>query len=131
MAQHKRGIPRTQTTLLPPTLEDYAGRHSVARVIDAYVNGVDVVALGFKKSVAADTGRRAYAPDDLLRLYLYGYWNRICASRKLEVECQRTQSGADVADGAACARPQDNRRLPPCQRAGIARGVCPVRAVPA
>jgi len=89
MAQHKRGIPRTQTTLLPPTLEDYAGRHSVARVIDAYVNGVDVVALGFKKSVAADTGRRAYAPDDLLRLYLYGYWNRICASRKLEVECQR------------------------------------------
>ena len=89
MAQHKRGVPRTQTALLPPTLEDYAGRDSVARVIDAYVNGVDVVALGFKKSVATGTGRPAYAPDDLLRLYLYGYWNRIRASRKLEIECHR------------------------------------------
>jgi transposase len=87
--QHKRGLPRTQTALLPPTLEDYAGRHSVARVIDAYVSGLDVVALGFAKSVPAHTGRRAYAPDDLLRLYLYAYWNRIRGSRKLEVECQR------------------------------------------
>jgi transposase len=89
MGQHKRGVARTQTALLPPTLEDYAGSDSVARVIDAYVNGVDVVALGFKKSVAAHTGRRAYAPDDLLRLYLYGYWNRIRASRRLETECHR------------------------------------------
>lgn len=89
MTQHKRGIARTQTALLPPTLEDYAGRESVARVIEAYVTGVDVVALGFQKSVAARTGRPAYAPDDLLRLYLYGYWNRIRASRRLETECHR------------------------------------------
>lgn len=87
--QHKRGIPRTQTALLPPTLEDYAGARSVARVIDAYVNGVDVRAVGFSNSVAGRTGRPPYAPDDLLRLYLYGYWNRIRSSRKLEVECQR------------------------------------------
>jgi transposase len=87
--QHKRGLARTQTALLPPTLEDYAGAHSVARVIDAYVSVLDVVALGFAKSVPAHTGRRAYAPDDLLRLYLYAYWNRIRGSRKLEVECQR------------------------------------------
>ena len=89
MTQHKRGVARTQTALLPPTLEDYAGRDSVTRVIEAYVNGVDVVALGFQKSVAARTGRPAYAPDDLLRLYLYGYWNRIRASRRLEIECHR------------------------------------------
>jgi transposase len=87
--QHKRGLPRTQTALLPPTLEDYAGARSVVRVIDAYVDGVDVRAVGFSNSVAGPTGRPPYAPDDLLRLYLYGYWNRIRSSRKLEVECQR------------------------------------------
>lgn len=87
--QHKRGIARTQTALLPPAIEDYAGAQSVARVIDEYVNGLDMVALGFAKSVAADTGRPAYAPDDLFRLYLYSYWNRLGGSRKLEVECQR------------------------------------------
>lgn len=87
--QHKRGIPRTQTALLPPTIEDYAGPQSVARLIDEYVNGLDMMALGFARSVAADTGRPGYAPDDLFRLYLYGYWNRLGGSRKLEVECQR------------------------------------------
>lgn len=87
--QHKRGIPRTQTTLLPAAVEDYVGAYSLPRVIDAYVNGLDMGALGFEKSVPAATGRPAYAPDDLLKLYLYGYWNRIRSSRKLEVECQR------------------------------------------
>lgn len=87
--QHKRGIPRTQTALLPATIEDYAGPQSVVRVIDAYVDGLDIVALGFAKSVVADTGRAPYAPDDLLRLYLYAYWNRLDGSRTLEAECQR------------------------------------------
>ena len=87
--QHKRGIPRTQTALLPPTIEDYAGPRSVARVIDEYVDGLDMMGLGFARSVAADTGRPGYAPDDLFKLYLYGYWNRVGGSRKLEVECQR------------------------------------------
>lgn len=87
--QHKAGIARTQTALLPPTLEDDAGVDSVARLIDEYVNGLDSRALGFVRSVPADTGRPGYAPDDLLRLYLYGYWNRLGGSRKLEVECRR------------------------------------------
>lgn len=87
--QHKGGIPRTQTALLPPTLEDYAGAQSVARLIDEYVSGVDLRALGFVRSVPADTGRPGYAPDDLLRLYLYAYWNRLGGSRKLEEECRR------------------------------------------
>ena len=86
---HKRGIPRTQTVLLPLAVEDYVGANTLPRVIDAYVNGLDVVTLGFGKSVPADTGRPPYAPDDLLRLYLYGYWNRVRSSRRLEAECKR------------------------------------------
>jgi transposase len=86
---HKRGIPRTQTALLPLAVEDYVGRDTLPRVIDAYVSGLDMVALGFVRSVPAETGRPGYAPDDLLRLYLYGYWNRVRSSRRLEAECKR------------------------------------------
>jgi len=87
--QHKRGIARTQTALLPPAVEDYVGAHALVRVIDRYVDGLDMVALGFRKSVPLGEGRPPYAPDDLLKLYLYGYWNRVRTSRKLEAECQR------------------------------------------
>jgi len=87
--QHKRGLARTQTALLPPAVEDYVGKHALVRVIDLYVNGLDMVALEFKHSVVLDEGRPPYAPDDLLKLYLYGYWNRIRTSRKLEAECRR------------------------------------------
>ena len=89
MSKHKRGLARTQTALLPPAVEDYVGAHSVARVIDAYVNELNLRELGFANSVPADTGRPGYAPDDLLRLYLYGYWNRVRSSRRLEAECKR------------------------------------------
>jgi transposase len=87
--QHKRGLARTQTALLPPTVEDYVEAHAMVRVIDLYVNGLDMVALKFKHSVVLDEGRRPYAPDDLLKLYLYGYWHRVRSSRKLEAECKR------------------------------------------
>jgi transposase len=87
--QHKRGLARTQTALLPPAVEDYVGKHALVRVIDQYVNGLDMVALEFKHSVVLDEGRPPYAPDDLLKLYLYGYWNRVRTSRRLEAECQR------------------------------------------
>lgn len=87
--KHKRGLPRTQSALLPASVEDYVGPESLVRVIDAYVNGLDMVALGFKRATAADTGRPGYAPDDLLKLYLYGYWNELTGSRKLEAACKR------------------------------------------
>jgi transposase len=87
--EHKRGIARTQTALLPAAVEDYVGAHALVRVIDRYVEGLDMVRLGFEKSVPAPTGRPSYAPADLLKLYLYGYWNGVRSSRKLEVECQR------------------------------------------
>lgn len=89
MANHKRGLSRTQTALLPAAVEDYVSEFSLVRVIDAYVNGLNMAGLGFKYAVVRDEGRPPYAPDDLLRLYLYGYWNRIRASRKLEAECRR------------------------------------------
>ena len=68
--QHKRGVARTQTALLPPAVEDYVGAHALVRVIDLYVEGLDLVALRFKKSVPLGEGRPPYAPDDLLKLYL-------------------------------------------------------------
>lgn len=71
--QHKRGLARTQTALLPPAVEDYVGKHALVRVIDRYVDGLDMAGLGFKKSVPLGEGRPPYAPDDLLKLYLYGY----------------------------------------------------------
>jgi transposase len=86
---HRRGIPRTQTALLPAAVEDYVGAHALVRVIDAYVEGLDMAGLGFKKSVPLGEGRPPYAPADLLKLYLYGYWNRVRSSRRLEAECQR------------------------------------------
>ena len=89
MSQHKRGLARTQTALLPPAVEDYVGAHALVRVIDQYVNGLNMATLGFKHSVVRNEGRPPYAPDDLLKLYLYGYWNRIRSSRKLEAECRR------------------------------------------
>ena len=88
-SKHKRGIARTQTALLPPAVEDYVSAHNVVRVVDEYVSGLNMLELGFDKSVAAYTGRPSYAPDDLLRLYLYGYWNRVRSSRRLEIECHR------------------------------------------
>jgi transposase len=89
VSKHKAGISRTQTALLPPTLEDYAAVNSMVRVIDQYVGGLDLVALGFTHSVAADTGAPGYAAADLLRLYVYGYCNRIRHSRQLATECER------------------------------------------
>jgi len=89
MSKHKTGISRTQTALLPPTLDDYAEANSIVRVIDRYVAGLDLVALGFSRSLPAHTGTPAYAAADLLKLYLYGYWHSIRHSRRLEAECRR------------------------------------------
>jgi transposase len=89
MTQHRRGTARTQTALLPPAIEDYVEKDALVRVIDAYVEGLDLTQLGFRKSVPQAEGRPPYAPADLLKLYLYGYWNRVRTSRRLEAECRR------------------------------------------
>lgn len=83
------GRDREQGTILPERVEDYVGEENPVRVIDAYVDSLDMGSLGFDKAVPAETGRPAYDPRDLLKLYLYGYLNKIRSSRKLMTECGR------------------------------------------
>jgi transposase len=83
------GVDRGQASLLPASLEDYIKADSPARVIDAFVAGLDVVELGFDRAVPASTGRPPYDPRDLLKLYIYGYFNEVRSSRRLERECRR------------------------------------------
>jgi len=83
------GENRDQSTLLPDNIDDYVDAENAVRVIDAYVDSLDLEALGFTKARSKDTGRPPYAPGDLLKLYIYGYMNRIRSSRRLEVETKR------------------------------------------
>jgi transposase len=84
-----RGPDRLEVQLLPACLEDYVGPNCPARFIDAYVEGLDFIALGFRHAQPAATGRPPYHPADLLKLYLYGYLQRIRSSRRLQAEAVR------------------------------------------
>jgi len=84
-----RGPDRSQVQLLPPCFEDYVKAEAPVRFIDAFVEGLDLGGLGFTRAQAAATGRPPYHPADLLKLYLYGYLNRIRSSRRLEAEASR------------------------------------------
>jgi transposase len=86
---YQRGPDRSEVQLLPPCLEDYVAPDAPARFMDAYVEGLDFRALGFQRAQPADTGRPPYHPADLLKLYLYGYLNRVRSSRRLEAEAAR------------------------------------------
>ena len=89
MGRYVEGWDRRQTFLLPECLDDYVCGDNPVRVIEAFVDELDVGALGFERAVPADTGRPGYHPTVLLKLYIYGYLNRIAASRRLEREAQR------------------------------------------
>lgn len=84
-----QGEDRGQASLLPSRLEDYVSVDASVRVIDAFVSGLDVVGLGFVRARAAATGRPGYDPRDLLKLYVWGYFNEIRSSRRLERACHR------------------------------------------
>jgi transposase len=84
-----QGEGRHQGALFPVLLDGLVPGDHVCRVIDAFVNGLKMAALGFERAEAADTGRPGYDPRDLLKLYLYGYLNQIRSSRRLETECHR------------------------------------------
>src|SRR6266704_739387 len=81
-----RGVTRNQVILFPETVEDYITEDNPVRFIDAFVSSLDLGELGFMRAQPAETGRPAYDPSDLLRLYLYGYLNRVRSSRMLERE---------------------------------------------
>jgi transposase len=89
MMAHVTGESRDQTTLFPEVLDDLVGRDDPVRVIDAFVDTLDLAELGFSRVAAGQMGRPAYAPGDLLKLYIYGYLHRVRASRRLEAETHR------------------------------------------
>jgi transposase len=82
------GEDRNQATLFPERLDDYVGEDHAVRVIDVFIDDLDISGLGFKAEAAA-TGRPGYHPKMMLKLYVYGYLNRVQSSRRLEVEAQR------------------------------------------
>src|SRR5712664_1466492 len=84
-----QGEGRTQGTLFPVCLEELIPDDHVCRVIDAFVDRLDMARLEFERAEAAETGRPGYDPRDLLKLYLYGYLQQIRSSRRLELECRR------------------------------------------
>jgi len=87
--KHRAAHDRAQTLLLPETVEDYVAPDNPVRFLDAFVAQLDLHTLGFAKAIPAHTGRPPYDPGDLLRLYLYGYGQRLRSSRVLERECGR------------------------------------------
>jgi transposase len=86
---HVRGQSRYQATLYPEALDDVIASDSAVRVIDAFVDSLDLRTLGFSKVEAEATGRPPYDPGDLLKLYIYGYLNQMRSSRRLEREAWR------------------------------------------
>jgi transposase len=89
MKRFIEGEDRTQGTLLPEHLDDYVAEDNPVRVIDVFVDELDLASLGFEGVNPARTGRPAYHPAELLKIYIYGYLNRIQSSRRLEREAQR------------------------------------------
>jgi len=83
------GADRTQSTLLPDCLDDYIAADNPVRAVDAFVEELDLRVLGFEGAEPAATGRPGYHPAVLLKLYIYGYLNRVPSSRRLEREAQR------------------------------------------
>jgi transposase len=89
MGRFVEGSDRKQVTLLPECLDDYIADDNPVRVVEAFVEELDLEALGFASAAPAATGRPAYHPSVLLKIYIYGYLNRVASSRRLERECQR------------------------------------------
>jgi transposase len=89
MGRFVEGLDRSQTTLFPECLDDWIDEDNPVRVIDAFVDSIDLGELGFDGVVPEATGRPAYHPAVLLKLYIYGYLNRVQSSRRLEREAGR------------------------------------------
>jgi transposase len=86
---HIHGLDRGHLMLLPEAIDDYVAADNPVRFIDAFVEGLDLRVAGFERVEPKATGRPGYAPGDLLKLYIYGYLNRVRSSRRLEAECHR------------------------------------------
>src|SRR5438552_17559412 len=89
MKRFVEGVDRGQSTLFPSSLDDYVTEDNPVRAVDVFVDGLDLDKLGFVGVQPLDTGRPGYHPRMMLKLYIYGYLNRVPSSRRLERECQR------------------------------------------
>lgn len=89
MGRFVEGANRNQATLLPECLEDFIAEDNPVRIVDAFVDELYLASMGFEGTTPAITGRPSYHPSVLLKLYIYGYLNRVQSSRRLERECQR------------------------------------------
>ena len=89
MSGFVEGIDRSQSSLFPAHLEDYVAEDNPVRAVDAFVEGLDLGKLGFGRVEPLEKGRPCYHPATLLKIYIFGYLNRIPSSRRLERECQR------------------------------------------
>src|SRR5229473_23436 len=89
MAGFVEGVDRGQSTLFPAELDDYVAEDNLVRAVDAFVDGLDLGKLGFGRVAPLEIGRPCYRPATLLKIYIYGYLNRVPSSRRLERECQR------------------------------------------
>ena len=89
MAGFVEGVDRGQSTLFPALLDDYVAEDNPVRAVDIFVDGLDLDKLGFVGVQPLDKGRPGYHPGMMLKLYIYGYLNRVPSSRRLERECQR------------------------------------------
>lgn len=76
---HLLGTDRSQLLLLPEAVDDYVGPDNPVRFIEAFVDGLDLAAAGFERAAAKETGRPGLDPADMLKLYIYGYLNRMPA----------------------------------------------------
>ena len=89
MSHFIKGKDRTQTTLFPASFDDYISDNNPVRMVDYFADDLDLAVLGFDRINPASTGRPAYHPSVLLKIYIYGYLNRVQSSRRLERESQR------------------------------------------
>src|SRR2546421_25075 len=103
------GEDRVQQALLPHSLEDYVGEENPVRVVEVFIDELDLAALGFSGMTPAATGRPAYHPSTLLKIYLYGYLNRVQSSRRLEREAQRNIELMWLAGGPGPGGPRRER----------------------
>src|SRR6266702_5224252 len=99
------GSDRGQSTLFPESLEDWIGEDNPVRVIDVFVEELDLAELGFNGVDPEATGRPSYHPSVLLKLYIYGYLNRVQSSRRLEPE----RNANRLAPGSSCFEHQPRR----------------------
>jgi transposase len=82
MKRFVEGTDRQQSTLFPAVLDEYVGEDNPVRAIDVFVDGLDLAKLGFDGVAPLATGRPAYHPASLLKIYIYGYFNRVQSSRR-------------------------------------------------